>query len=82
MTNGRVRAALALVIVGGSLAIFAFTDKLELTGLLAIIGPVVGIYFGQYVPSPGEPQAVTVEQPPDEPIPVKATPAKKAAKKR
>jgi hypothetical protein len=80
MTEGRIRAALALVIVTGALAIFAFTEKLDFAQLLAVTGPVTALYFGQYIAKPGEPQEVTVAN--EEPIAVKATPAKKAVKKR
>jgi len=48
LPEGSVRALLALTIVGASV-VYLFVNKSLPTGLVGVLGAVIGFYFGQKV---------------------------------
>lgn len=53
LPDGSIRAILAFGIIAVSFALFAFTSKLGLEGLLSLVNLPMALYFGQYMTPPG-----------------------------
>lgn len=60
LPDGSIRALLAFGIISVSFALFAFTSKLGLEGLLSLVNLPMALYFGQYMTPPGTSAATVV----------------------